>query len=142
MSHASAARFPTPGEVRAALGEVGADIPDLAVAYLYGSAVAGDAGPGSDLDIALVLVADADPGPLFAETVSARLAERLGFTGEVDAHLVDHLPLPVRGRVVTEGVPVFERDAVRRVEFETSTRRLYFDFLPFLERDAREALGG
>lgn len=134
--------MPTPDEVRAALAGVAEGIPELAVAYLYGSAVAGDVGPDSDLDIALVLFPDADPGPLFAETVSGRLAERLGFAGEVDAHVVGHLPLPVRGRVVTEGVPVFERDAARRVEFETSTRRLYFDFLPFLERDAREALRG
>ncbi len=134
--------MPTPDGVRTALAVVAEGIPELAAAYLYGSAVTGNAGPGSDLDIALVLVDGAEPGPLFAETVSARLAERLGFAGEVDAHRVDHLPLPVRGRVVTEGVLVFERDPERRVEFETSTRRLYFDFLPFLERDAREALGG
>ncbi|MGK7312319.1 MAG: type VII toxin-antitoxin system MntA family adenylyltransferase antitoxin [Candidatus Longimicrobiales bacterium M2_2A_002] len=134
--------MPTPDEIRTALAVVAERLPELAAAYLYGSAVTGEVGPGSDLDIALVVVPGAEPDPLFAETVSARLGERLGFAGEVDAHVVDHLPLAVRGRVVTEGVPVFERDPEQRVEFETHTRRLYFDFLPFLERDAREALRG
>jgi hypothetical protein len=42
--------------------------------------------------------------------------------------------------VVTEGILLYEADPSARVEFETSTRRRYFDFLPFLERDAREGL--
>jgi predicted nucleotidyltransferase len=133
---------PGPDEVRGALAAVAEGLPELAAAYLYGSAVTGDAATAGDLDIALVVAPGAEPGPLFAETVSVRLAEALGFAGEVDAHRADHLPLPVRGRVVTEGVLVYEREPEPRVGFETSTRRLYFDFLPFLERDAREALGG
>lgn len=110
--------------------------------YLYGSRAAGTGSEASDVDIALVLTAEAQPGPLFAETVGARVGERLGFSVEVDAHRVDHLPLPVLGRVVTDGVLLFERNPSRRVEFETSTRRLYFDFQPFMERDLRESLGG
>jgi hypothetical protein len=55
--------------------------------------------------------------------------------------LPEHQPLPVQGRVVTTGVLLFEREPVRRMAFETMTRRLYFDFLPFIERDARIALG-
>lgn len=69
-----------------------------------------------------------------------RRAVRRAVAVEIDTHIVEALPLAVLGRVVTAGVLLFERDARRRVEFETSTRRLYFDFLPFLERDAREAL--
>lgn len=126
--------------IEAALAGLRDELPELAAAYVYGSAATGAAREGSDVDIALVLTAGARPGPLFAEGVSVRLGERLGFSVEIDAHLVDHLPLPVLGRVVTEGVLVFERDPRTRVEFETTTRRLYFDFLPFLERDAREAL--
>lgn len=128
--------------VRAALAAVAAGVPELAAAYAYGSRVTGADSAHSDLDLALVLSAGSKPGPLLAETVAVRLAERLDFGVEVDAHLVDHLPLPVLGRVVTEGVLVFDRDPSRRVEFETATRRLYFDFVPFMERDAREALRG
>lgn len=35
---------------------------------------------------------------------------------------------------------IFESDPSRRVEFETDTRRAYFDFLPLIERDAREGI--
>jgi hypothetical protein len=75
-----------------------------------------------------------------AERISALLASELRSGAEVDAHLSTRLPLPVLGRVVTHGVLLFERNPARRVEFETSVRRLYFDFLPFLERDAREGI--
>lgn len=118
-------------------------VPEIAAVYLYGSQATGTALPISDIDLALVLSADARPDdPLFAERIAVRVAEALGTSLEIDAHTVDALPLAVLGRIVTTGVLLFERDPSRRVEFETSTRRLYFDFLPFLERDAREALHG
>ena len=122
---------------RQVLGQV----PEVAAAYLYGSHAEGKAQPLSDLDLAIVLRTDDRPAdPLFAERLSARIASALGEPIEVDAHLTQDLPLPVLGEVVTAGLLLFERDPVRRVEFETSTRRLYFDFLPLLERDAREGL--
>lgn len=116
--------------------------PSVAAAYAYGSRIAGRPLPLSDLDLALVLADDEPPDdPLFAERVAARIATELGTAVEIDAHLARHLPLAVRGRVVTTGVLLYERDPVRRVAFETSTRSRYFDFLPYLERDAREGLG-
>lgn len=116
-------------------------MPQVAAVYAYGSRVSGRSVSLSDLDLALVLADDvAGEDPLFAERIAARIAAELRTTVEVDAHVAETLPLPVRGRVVTQGVLVFERDPVRRLRFETDTRRLYFDFLPLLERDARTAL--
>lgn len=127
--------------IRAAVAEVLEAVPEVAAAYLYGSRARGAELPLSDLDLAFVLRRDARPNdPLLAERLAARIATSLGVPVEVDAHVADDLPLPVRGRVVTSGLLVFERDPVRRVDFETSTRRLYFDFLPLFERDAREGL--
>jgi predicted nucleotidyltransferase len=127
--------------IRKALSRAVTAVSEIAAVYLYGSQVSGNALPSSDIDLALVLSVDSVPDdPLFAERVASRVAEELETSLEVDAHVVDTLPLAVLGRIVTTGVLLFERDASRRVEFETSTRRLYFDFLPFLERDAREAL--
>lgn len=117
------------------------DIPEVAAVYAYGSRISGRPLPVSDLDLALVLSGDRRPAdPLFAERVAGRIATSWPGGPDPDVHLADDLPLPVRGRVVTQGVLVFERDPGRRVEFETATRRLYFDFLPLLERDARTAL--
>ncbi len=113
----------------------------IAAAYAYGSRTSGRVLPLSDLDLAFVLVPDASrDDPLLAERLAARIASALGTSVEVDAHVAEDLPLPVQGRIVTTGVLLFERDPARRVEFETSTRRLYFDFLPLLERDARAGL--
>lgn len=112
----------------------------VAAAYAYGSRVHGRPSPLSDVDLALVLANDGAPeDPLLAERLAARIAMQLGTGVEIDVHLARDLPLGVRGRAVA-GVLVYERDPRRRVEFETSTRRHYFDFLPYLERDAREGI--
>ena len=127
--------------IRAAVAEVAGGLPDVAAVYLYGSRVHGGTLPLSDIDLAVLLVdGDGERDPLFAESFAARVSVALRSGVEVDAHLVSQLPLPVLGRVVTDGYLIYESDASRRVEFETSTRRLYFDFLPLLERDAREGL--
>lgn len=127
--------------LRRAADRVLADAPEIAVAYAYGSRIAGRALPISDLDLVFVLRDDeASLDPLLAERLAGRIASELRTSVEVDAHLARDLPLGVRGRALTEGVLLYDADPSRRVEFETSTRRLYFDFLPFLERDAREAL--
>lgn len=136
---------PTLDRLREAARRVLDRFPAVAAAYAHGSRVDGRPLPRSDLDLVLVLEGLAAPrDPLLAERISALLASELGSelpSGvEVDAHLAERLPLPVLGRVVTRGVLIYERSPVRRVEFETSTRRLYFDFLPLLERDAREGL--
>ncbi len=133
--------------LRRALERVLPDIPEIAAAYAFGSRISGGALPLSDLYVALVL---RDEGrrddPLLAERISVRIASELrsAIEGdeavEIDAHLAEDLPLPVRGRVVTGGMLLYEADPSSRVDFETSTRRKYFDFRPLLERDAREGL--
>lgn len=127
--------------LRAAVGHVLAEVPEVAVAYAYGSRVSGRPFPMSDLDLLFVLGDEEAPAdPLFPERLAGRIATELGTSVEIDARMAHDLPLSVRGRAITEGVLLYDADPSRRVEFETSTRRLYFDFLPFIERDAREAL--
>jgi predicted nucleotidyltransferase len=126
--------------LRVVLAGVLRDEPAVAAVYAYGSRISGRALPSSDLDLAFVLAPGTQGDPLFAEGLAARIASALRTAVEVDGHLATALPLPVRGRVVTQGMLVFERDPVVRVAFETTTRREYFDFLPLLERDARTVL--
>lgn len=127
--------------LRSAVSAALRDVPHVAAVYAYGSRISGRPLPQSDLDLAIVLTGDAPRDePLFAERLAVRIAAELKNGVELDAHVADDLPLPVRGRIVTQGILVFERDPVCRVAFETATRRLYFDFLPLLERDARTAL--
>ena len=127
--------------LRRAAREAFADVPEVVAAYAFGSRISGRPLPRSDLDIALVATDEASEGdPLLAERLANRLAEALGEPIELDCRLTAHLPLALNGRIITEGVMIYEGDPERRVEFETATRRLYFDFLPLLERDARDGI--
>lgn len=130
---------PSVERIAAAVARAVEGVREIAAVYLYGSSLAGRISRLSDIDLALVLPDEPDD-PLFAERIAARVGEELGGDIEIDAHVAADLPLPVRGRVVTRGRLIYERDPSCRVEFETATRRLYFDFLPLLERDAREGL--
>jgi len=71
------------------------------------------------------------------------LEDRLGSVtpAPVDAQLLNAAPLPVRYRVVTDGVVVVDRDPAARESFELLSRKEYFDFRPLRERYLREAFG-
>ena len=107
----------------------------VVLAYLYGSATTGLTTPSSDVDIALVV----EPG------LSA--LEQLKLTLRLQADLSDHLAVPnadvriindaslvFRGRVVCDGLLLYARDERARIEFETTTRTEYFDYLPIHRR--------
>jgi len=104
----------------------------VALAYLYGSQAAGQATPLSDVDIALVMV-DHDYDPKSRLELELRVEEeiaRICGIGNIDVRVMNNAPLMVRGEVVTNGKLLYCRDEVFRVDFETSTRSEYFDFLP------------
>jgi predicted nucleotidyltransferase len=107
------------------------------LAYVYGSMAEGCPLPGSDVDIALVWMPDAEQSAY--ERFSAELdiaAEIEAQTGiqNADVRSIDDAPLQVRGQVLTEGQLLYERDEDLRVEYEVYTRKRYFDFQPALER--------
>lgn len=77
--------------------------PDVLAVVLYGSRARGDAGPGSDTDVCLVL-RDAFP----REELPRRALDYLGF--DLDLRLFQALPLPLRRRVLKEGKVLFVRD--------------------------------
>jgi len=54
----------------------------------------------------------------------------LGVTSEV--RIINALPLVITGNIITEGVLIFSRNEIIRVDFETSIRSAYFDFLPVI----------
>lgn len=109
-------------------------------AYVFGSVARGDAGPESDLDLAVILGGDrrsALPNGPLLDLVAA--LERA--TGRrVDLALLDAASPDFIHRVLRDGILVHEGDAPSRVAFEVDARNAYFDLLPTLRAYRRAAI--
>jgi len=104
-------------------------------AYLYGSYATGAVHPFSDVDIGV-----------YVEKVSARqhlelelelaltIDEKLENGISSDVRAINNLPVMLVGKILTEGVLLFSRSDLVRVEFETLVRKQYFDFVPVIQR--------
>jgi predicted nucleotidyltransferase len=105
------------------------------VAYVYGSVARGTVTPFSDVDIALVLKERLSPyDRLMLELdVQGAIEEALEFS-PVDVRAINEAPLVVRGRIVQQGILLYERDRAHRIDFEVETRKRYFDFAPVARR--------
>jgi predicted nucleotidyltransferase len=104
----------------------------VALAYLHGSQASRQATPLSDIDVAIVTEGDLPPRDRLRMelTLETTLATVLG--RDVDVRVINQAPLAVRGKVVQTGILLYARDDATRVNFETSVRSAYFDFLPVL----------
>lgn len=124
-----------------AVQEALAEDPHVAAAYLYGSAARGAATPISDVDVAVLPeqgLTDNARGELVRKLITS--LERRSPGRRFDVRLLDELPVAIRGRIVTEGVCVYDRNPARRVEAEVKARMEYHDFLPFERLGTREGL--
>jgi predicted nucleotidyltransferase len=138
----------TLAQLRQTLPSVLADYP-VDAAYVYGSVARGKVTPFSDVDIALVLSNPLPPyDRLMLEFAIEAAIEDASNLTTVDVRAINEAPLLVRGRVVQEGILLYQRDKARRVAFEVRTRKHYFDFAPvarrlsiaFLDKVHREGL--
>ena len=121
----------------------------IEAAYVYGSVARGMVTPFSDIDIALVL---SEPLPPYERlmlefSIQADIQDASDLRA-LDVRAITEAPLLVRGKVVQEGMLLYQRDKARRVAFEVQTRKRYFDFAPvarrlrlaFLDKVHREGL--
>ncbi|PKM83595.1 MAG: nucleotidyltransferase domain-containing protein [Firmicutes bacterium HGW-Firmicutes-13] len=58
----------------------------------------------------------------------------------VDVRILNTAPPSFKYSVIKNGIRLIEKDENKRVDFETMTLKIYFDFLPFRKRYFREAL--
>jgi predicted nucleotidyltransferase len=103
------------------------------LAYLFGSAADGTALPSSDVDIALVLEPGCNLAPydrMKMEFDIAAEVEKKCKVNQADVRSIDSAPLTVQGTILAEGILLYSRDEELRVEYETYTRKMYFDFQP------------
>ena len=101
-------------------------------AWLFGSVARGEAGPLSDVDVAVLLAATVPPEARM-DTAAALVEELERRCGRVDLVLLDEASPALRHRVLRDGLLLVERDARRRVAFETRSIQEYLDFKPLAD---------
>lgn len=99
-------------------------------AYLHGSRAEESARPDSDVDVAAFF------GRGGVQSWDVLLP------GSVDLLVLDEAPLELAGRVSLQGRLLFEVDPDARVHWEATTRKVFLDERPRIERAHREFLDG
>ncbi|MCX7750862.1 MAG: nucleotidyltransferase domain-containing protein [Candidatus Bipolaricaulota bacterium] len=114
--------------------EAAREDPEVLAVLLYGSRARGDAGPGSDTDVCLVL-RDGFP----REELPRKALDYLG--DALDLRVFQALPLLLRRRVLKEGRVLFVRDegalydlAIRTAKAWEDFRHIYLDYLEAVAR--------
>jgi predicted nucleotidyltransferase len=111
-------------------------------AYLFGSQTKGEAGPLSDIDIAICF----DEAVAWDERFDSRL-EVLGDltdlfrTDDIDLVVLNDAPPLLAHRILREGLLLFCANEKTRVAFETSAVLKYLDWKPYIEKYTREVFG-
>ncbi|HEX3594370.1 MAG TPA: HepT-like ribonuclease domain-containing protein [Polyangiaceae bacterium] len=113
-------------------------IPRLVAAYLFGSRARGEARPGSDTDVALLLATTPEP-TLNAQPFGVATDLELLLGSPVDLLVLNQSPVDLVHRVLRDGVLLVESDRSARIAFEVRARNQYFDLLPILRRYRRQA---
>ena len=96
-------------------------VPEAAVVYLYGSEAAGEAGPGSDLDLAMLADRPIEPHRI------AKAREALAELARRDVDLVDlsRASTVMQAQVVSTGRVLRDADPQQRERFETRVYSAY-----------------
>lgn len=105
------------------------------IAYLHGSVARGCPLPSSDVDIALLLTELPMPYErlMLELEIQADLEDACDLSN-LDVRTINDAPLMVQGRIVQEGILLYERNKNLRVAFEVLVRKRYFDFQPVARR--------
>lgn len=109
---------------------------DAAAVYLFGSVARGEAGPASDVDVAVLFRSEPPPGMAgLALDLEGALERRLGRRTQLV--VLNRAPVDLVHRILRDGVLVLDRDRSARIHFEVRARNEYFDLLPILRRYRR-----
>jgi predicted nucleotidyltransferase len=110
-----------------------ANEPRILAAFLFGSVAAGTAGPLSDVDVGLLIDGAAPDGAQTIARVTDSLFRRFKRT-RVDVVALANAPMPLRYRVVRDGVLVVSRDPAALQRFIVDSVLHYLDFKPLRDR--------
>lgn len=103
--------------------------PVVLAAWIFGSRARGDARPGSDLDVALLLFPGSPPPAGIEERVAAVIAEWTGL--DVDVSRIGEDRPVLSFEAIADGRRVFARDVERADIVEEHLRWVYLDTARF-----------
>ena len=117
-------------------------------AWLFGSTARGEAGPLSDVDVA-VLLDGSVPRENYLDIAAALVEALERCAPRIDLVVLNEAPPALRHRVLLDGLLLLERDPRQRIEFEVRSIREALDVQhitaiydrALLERAARGRLG-
>jgi len=112
---------------------------EIIALYVYGSSVTGKLRKESDIDIAflpsykttederLIIIAKVEGvfQNLFREMNTLREISVLDLRGK-------YVSVSLQYKVITDGILIYEKDPLERLEFENAVKREYFDFVFYL----------
>lgn len=124
------------------IGRVLASYPRIAAAWVFGSVARGDAGPQSDLDVAVLMRSPPDSADTRALLALSTELERFSPSGRVDMVILGPQGSVFRHRVLSEGVLVLDADREARFDFEEWTIREYLDWKPTHDIAMRSTFAG
>jgi predicted nucleotidyltransferase len=131
---------PAKGHLTDIVRDIVGDIPEILLAYLFGSRVRGDAGPLSDFDFGVLFERVPE-----REELRARLGSTLAAaldTDRIDVVSLNDAAVELAYGVISEGEVLYEHDVETRVEYEAGTMSRYYDCLPVLRSQRRDILRG
>ncbi len=103
---------------------------EVLIAYLFGSTATGKKTRLSDIDIA-VLLSKMNVNDEFYLIMELREdITKIIENDDFDLLILNKAPLVLRYQVLKNGKILYSKDEKVRVEFEESTRDMYFDFAP------------
>lgn len=105
----------------------------IVVAYLFGSLAKGQERKGSDADIAVSVSPTLSQERRFALRLALMERASRVLKRAVDVVVLNDIVSPFfKYVIITEGVLLYQKSEVRRIEIESNIYALYFDFQPFL----------
>ncbi len=121
-------------QVRETLPRILARYPVVA-AYVYGSVARGTVLPTSDVDIALVLHQSLPPYERFKLelAIEAEVEDATGLS-PIDVRVINDAPILVQGRIIRDGILVYEGDRQQRIIWQVQTYQQFLDFEPFARK--------
>lgn len=105
----------------------------VTLAYLFGSLASGQQRKGSDADIAVSVSPQLSKQRRFA--LRLKIMERASriLNRAVDVAVLNDIVSPFfKYVIITEGVVLYQKSEMHRIEIESNIYTLYFDFQPFL----------